>query len=120
MNPTQDPVRLVPFAVANGASTSDDHNLLGHVIVGVFTPAALTSTTIAFDQRFVPDPAAPNTGTWVPVYDSDGNEVSITVAAGRFTAINPTALPFAGQTRIRTGSAEGAARTIQLVTRQLG
>lgn len=120
MNPTQDPVRRVAFTVASGAAVSTDHNLLGHVVHAVITPAAFTSTTIAFDQWVVPDPAAPNTGRWVPVYDSDGNEVSITVAADRFTVIPPSTLPYAAQTRLRTGSNEAADRTVTLVTRQLG
>lgn len=120
MNPTQDPTRKVPFAVANGATTSDAHNLLGHVIHAVITPEAFTSTTIKFDQWVVPDPDAPNTGIWVPVYDSDGAELSITVAADRFIIISPSALPYAARTRLRTGSAEGADRVIQVVTRALG
>lgn len=120
MNPTQDPVRRVAFTVANGAAVSDDHNLLGHVVHGVITPAAFTSTTIGFDQWVVPDPDYPHVGRWVPVYDADGNEVSITVAADRFTVIPPSTLPYAAQTRIRTGSTEGADRRVVLVTRQLG
>ena len=120
MNPTQDPVRRVPFTVASGAAVSTDQNLLGHVVLGVVTPEAFTSTTVAFDQWVVPDPDYPNVGRWVPVYDATGDEVSITVAADRFTVVPPSTLPYAAQTRLRTGSAEGADRTVLLVTRQLG
>ena len=117
---SKDPVRRVPFAIASGQTTSDKQDLMGHVIVGIITPSTLTSTAITFEQ-FVPNADYPEAaGTWVPVHDSDGTEVSITVAADRFTAVNPTAVPYAGMTRIVAGSAEGADRVIHLVTRALG
>lgn len=118
----QDPVRRVPFTVPAGTSTSSAGvDLLGHVIVAVITPSAFTSTTVSFDQWVVTDPAAnPNDGTWVPVYDSDGSEVAITVAANRVTLVSPSTFPYAAKVRVRTGSAEAAERTLVLVTRALG
>lgn len=110
----QDPIRRVSFTVANGATASTKADLMGHVPVGVITPAALTSTTLAFDQW---DDVV---GDWVPVYDDTGTEVSITIAASRYTVIPPSTVPYVGKTRLRVGSAEAAERTLVLVTRALG
>lgn len=100
--------------IANGQTTSQALRVTGGVICGLITPAALTGTAITFTACDTVD------GTFVPVYDSDGNQVSVAVAASRALGLSGTEAdalapwPFI---KLVSGSAEGAAREIKVVLR---
>jgi hypothetical protein len=90
---------------------TDALDLRGKALVGIVTPAALTSTSMTF--KFSHDSGT----TFTDLYDSSGNQVSITVAASRFIGL--LAEDFVGATHIKlaTGSGEAADRTITAVMR---
>lgn len=102
------------FTIAITAATSDAKRVTGGVIVGLLMPAAFTGTTITF--------TASDTfgGTYGPVYDSDGNQVSLAVAASRRIGLSGTEAdalspwPFL---KIVSGSNEAAERLVKITLR---
>lgn len=104
--------RTISATIASGGTTTDVIPLLGGVAAGIITPAALTSVTFTFT---VCDTA---TGTFVPLYDSAGNLVSITVTTSRaygITGAEADALAPWAFIKIVGNAAEAAARTIVVV-----
>lgn len=97
--------------IASGGTTSDVIPVQDYVITGVIIPAAITSTTLTFTACATKD------GTFMPVYDSDGNQVSLAVAASRAIGLSGAeadALAPFQWIRVVMGSAELAARTLSL------
>lgn len=99
----------VTVAVASAGTTATPViRTDGYAITGIITPATLTSTAITFTA------CTTATGTFVPVYDSDGSQVSVAVAADRALGLSGSeadalaAWPFI---KLVCGSAEGGDRT---------
>ena len=95
--------------VANGATDSDATDLQGHTLCGVFLASTFDGTTLGFK---VSDSLA---GTYVVMHDGS-SDVSKTVAASRYVALNPS--DFAGVRFLKfvAGSQTGAT-VITLATR---
>lgn len=99
--------------IASSETESEPIHLRDRIMVGVITPAALTSTAIKFQA------AAQQTGTYRPVYAGD-TEVSITVATNEARAValageDADALSAWSWIKLVTGSAEAADRDFILV-----
>ena len=104
------PISLVA-TIANGQTTSGEIELRDYALAAIVTPAALTSTAITFTV------SATKGGTYVPLYDSAGNQVSVTVTTSRaygITGEEADALAAFNFIKLVGGSAEGAARDIYL------
>lgn len=102
----------VTATIANGATTSDVVHLRDHAMVGLIMPAAFTGTTITFTASDSP------TGTFVPVYDSDGNQISVAVAVSRALGLSGAeadALAPFQFVKLVSGSTEGAERLVIVV-----
>lgn len=99
-NPSQSAV------IANGAQSSAAINCSGMTLVGFMMPAAFTGTALTFEVCDTLD------GTYLPLYDSANALVSMTVAASRAYVTNPLLFQGVQFLKIKSGSAEGAARTI--------
>jgi hypothetical protein len=100
------------ISIASGQTTSAEEDIQDYMVAGLITPSALTSTTITFQASNA------SGGTFVDVYDSDGNQVSLAVAASRAIGLSGAeadALAPFKWIKVVCGSAEGAARTIQLI-----
>lgn len=99
--------------IANGGTASTVIDLQGLVLVQIIMPAALTGTSITFQSC-----PTSSGGTFQTLYNSSNTAMSITVAASRSYNIAP--VDFAGVRflKVVSGSAEGAQRTIGLVTRE--
>lgn len=108
-----DPIYTEPSIVANGGTESAIVALNGHVIVGIAVPAAITSTTAELQTTI-------DGSTWLPIYDRLGTKYTLDLVAGRYIALPPGEIAGLHNVRIKTGTAEGAARTFQLVLRKLG
>lgn len=109
-----DPVDYVEVTAASGATTSSQLDLRGFCLVGVATPAALTSTSATIQT-------SPDGGTtWLPVHNREGDAITIALGASRYVALSPAEMPGLGVVRLLLGSAEQAARTIVLAVRKLG
>jgi hypothetical protein len=105
------PVAL-DVVIANGATDSDEIRIGDYVITGIRIPAAITSATLTFEG------AGQNGGTYAPIYDSDGNQVSVAIAVSRSIGLSAAELDAVSAwpwIKIIMGSAEGAARTLELV-----
>jgi hypothetical protein len=100
------------LTVSSGGTTSAAFGVGDYTIAGVITPSALTSTAITF--------TASDTfgGTYAPVYDSDGNQVSLSAAASRAIGLSGAeadALAPFKWLKLVCGSAEAADRAITVV-----
>lgn len=95
--------------IANGAQSSSYIAALGFVLCGFYTPAALTGTAMTFEVCDTPD------GTFLPLKSTtSGTALSYTVAASGYYAVDPKDFMGVSYLKIKSGSAEGAARTIKL------
>ncbi len=107
------PIEVVTsVAIANGQTVSDAVDLGGLRPIALVTPAALTGTSFTFQSSV-------DGTTFVPVYDSSGSQVSVTVSTSRFVVLSPTSFAGVRHLKVVSGSAEGAARTIQIVARAI-
>ncbi len=100
--------------ILSGQTVSDVQDLRDYALVGIILPAAMTGVTMTFQVSDV------RGGTYVPAYDSEGNQVSIGVAASRaigFSGAEADAMSPFQFIKLVSGSAEGANRTIILCLR---
>ena len=102
----------VPTAtIANGATTSGAIDLGGCTLAGIQLPAAFTGTSLKFQA------ATTLGGTYQTLIDGLGNDVSKTVAQGKFLRLSPGEFAGVQFLKIVSGSAEGGARTLELAVR---
>ena len=111
--PNQFGGRLCQTAVtiASGQTASGEADLGGTTLVGVMLPAALTGTAVTFTAALAPG------GTFNPVTGSNGSALSYTVAANKYLAIDPALFHGVQFLKAVSGSAEGADRTLVLVSK---
>lgn len=95
-----------PAIIANGQQESATINQGGFSLCGVLIPAAFTGTSISFE-------ASIDNVTFYPVYNTiAGVLLSYVVAPSRYIAIDPKDFHGIQYLKIKSGSAEGAARTL--------
>jgi hypothetical protein len=99
--------------IANGAQSSSVADLLGFTLCAVETPSAFTGTAITFE-------VSNDNSTFVPVHKEDGNAYSITVSTSRATIVDIQKFRGFRYLKIKSGSAEGGARTVTLHCAALG
>jgi hypothetical protein len=105
------PIRaFTNVTIANGQQASPTLNLNGSTLCGIHMPATFTGTSLTFQAAPTED------GTYQAVM-WQGSDFSVTVAAGRYVALNPAIFAGISFIRIVSGSAEGAARTLTAVSR---
>lgn len=97
--------------IASGQTVSGAIDLQGLVLVQIIMPAAFTGTAITFQSSI-------NDVTYQALYNSSNSQMSITVAASRNYNIAPVDFAGCRYLKLVSGSAEGAGRTIGLVTRE--
>jgi len=100
------------LTIANGAQTSDDLDLarLGEQVVGILTPASMTGTAMTFTVCFIGT-------TFVPLHDSTGAAVSITIGSSRYIYLPPAIFAGVARLRVVSGSVESGAKIISVITR---
>lgn len=108
-----DPVNVATVTVAASGTASTVLDCAGHVPVALITPAALTSTALTLKAGISPD-------ALLPVHETTGSALSITVAAGRFIPLPPSSFSGMLHLQLVCGSAEAAGRTFQVLLRKLG
>ena len=108
-------ISRIDVAIASGQTVSSVANLAnGQTLVGLILPAALTGTTITFQRCDTAD------GTFVPIYSMDGASVyGIVAGTSRYVPVQPDVFSGVPFVKVVSGSAEGAARTIGLVCRNV-
>ena len=96
--------------IANGQQVSNAINLNGFVLVAVLLPAAFTGTALTFQGSL--------DGTnFFDMKKSDGTALSYTVAQGTFVPIDPTLFHGLAAVKLKSGSAEGAQRTLAVAVK---
>lgn len=98
--------------IANGGTDSTVLQLGEHTFLALGMPASFTGTTITFKA------SSSEGGTFTIVKDDAGADVSITVGASRWVALQSAVMAKLAAFRwlkLVSGSAEGAARTIEVV-----
>lgn len=100
------------LSIANGDQESSAIDCQGFVLCGIFFPAAFTGTTLTFE---ISDLLA---GTYVPLKNTtSGTSLSYTIAQGTFAAIDPKDFQGVRFLKVKSGSAEGASRTLKCAMR---
>ena len=107
----------IPVTVANGTSLSASVDLRFAAVAGIYMSAAWTSAFLTFQ-------ASSDGLTFSDIFNNDGTEYKLTVAAGQFVPFVPLELPGVRFLKIRsgvTGTAvnQGADRLLTLVTREV-
>lgn len=103
---------FVTVSIANGAQLSSALNCGGMSLVGIVMPAAFTGTAITFL-------GSADNSTFVDVYNTAGTQISATVGTSQYVALSPSDLTSIQYLKLKSGSAEGAARTITCVLRAI-
>jgi hypothetical protein len=98
--------------IANGATSSGAVDLQGRGVVQIILPAAFTGASITFT-------ASPNDGTYQALYNTSNTALSMTVTQGRTYILAPSDLVGVRYLKLVSASAEGASRTIGIVSREL-
>lgn len=99
----------VPLVIANGDQESAAIDLKGSSLVGILLPASFTGTAITFEVASAID------GTYVALKTAvGGTALSYTVAQNTYAAIDPKDFSGVRFLKLKSGSAEGGARTLLL------
>jgi hypothetical protein len=102
---TSDKARGFRVQVAASGTESTSIPCLGYSLVGFITPAELTSTAITFQ-------ASLDGITYVPIKNTSGTALSVTVAASGYYTLDPANFVGIPHLRLVCGSSEGDARDI--------
>lgn len=107
-------LQTAPAAIANGNSQSDVINVAPLVPVGIILPAAWTAASLTFLVSV-------DGTTFYPLQDMSG-EVSVTVTAGQYVALDPAIFIGIISMKLRSGTAavpvnQGADRAFTLVSK---
>ena len=104
--------------IAASASLSNEADLWPGTLVGIWMPAAWTAASMTFQAL------SPDGSTWLELYTYAGAELTLTVAAGQFIAIDPTQWKGISSVKVRSGTSaspvnQTAQAIVTLITRQL-
>lgn len=105
--------RGIVATIASGQTVSSLIDMRPFAQGGFILPAAFTGASISFLVATEDDP---NVATFAPLYDSSNALVSLTVIQGRAYAFPISLFPFAW-VKLVSGSAEGGARSIKVITK---
>ena len=103
--------------ISSGGSLSPEVGLGEKTLVGILMPAGWDAASITFQ-------ATPDDVNFGELYNSGGTEVTFTVAAGQFIAVDPTLWRGITGIKVRSGTSaspvnQTANRTLTLITRSV-
>ncbi len=98
--------------IANGATTSGSIDLQGRGLVAMIMPAAFTGSTVSFQ-------ISPDDVTYYDLYNTNNTQLSCTVTQGRAYLFVPGDFVGVRYLKVKSGSTEGGARVITLLSREL-
>ena len=104
--------------IAASASLSGQTDIFPGTLVGIWMPAAWTAASMTFQAL------SPDGSTWLNLINYAGSELTLTVAAGQFIAIDPTQWKGISSVKVRSGTSaspvnQTAQAIVTLITRQL-
>lgn len=101
--------KFFTLTIPSGGQETEFFRVGDYLITAVKTPAAFTGIAITLRGCEIPN------GTYLPVHDSAGTEISLVVAPDRITGVDgnkadaAAGIPFM---KLRSGAVEAAARTV--------
>lgn len=98
--------------IANGEQESAVVDLTGFTLCGIHLPADLTGTALTILVEN-------GKGVYTTMADGAGSDVSYTVAASKYIPVSPSRFSGCNKIKVKSGSAEEAARTITLSLRDI-
>lgn len=102
--------------IADAATDSGQVDLLGYQLAGIVIPAEWEGIALKF--KAAAQARDGGAGTFFPVHDKAGTEVSFTVAASRFVHVDPELLAGARFVKLVAGTAQTGAVTLQVMKRR--
>jgi hypothetical protein len=107
------------FTIANGASVSEALRLNGGMVEAIIMPASWTAAGLSFQS------SETEAGSYLPLFDALGDEITLTVAAGRTVILPLATVRGVDWLKLVSGTSalavnQGAARTITVLTRTYG
>jgi hypothetical protein len=96
--------------IAASGTTSAEVDLMGTKVVGVYIPATFTGTTLKFSSAHTAG------GTSFVMQDGLGSDYTVTVATGKYIALDPVKFVGVRFLKIISGSTESAERSLVLAT----
>ncbi len=97
--------------ISASGTTSNAIDLGGTALCGVYIPSGFQGTSITFQAATAID------GSFVAVKGKDGQNISATVAASQYTALDPADFAGVRFLKIVSGTTESAQRTLKLAAR---
>lgn len=114
MNHITERTKVIPVSIASGASQSNVIDLEGLSMLAIEMPSQWTTAALTF--LAAPD----STGTFLPIYDDGGTEVTVAApAAARMISLDTIALKLAPYRYVKLRSGTAAASTNQAAARTL-
>ena len=110
-----DTFESITATIPDGATQSGAIDMRGTAIFGVLLPSGFSGTQLTFQMS--------NDGgdTWVDVYEKDGTQFALTVAASRYVIVPVSDFPGAVTMRVLTNSApSGDDEDVIIYTRTIG
>lgn len=99
--------------IASGQQDSAAVNLVGGTLCGVYLPAAFTGASLTFKASTAVG------GTYKEVLNEDGTPYTVTVSADGYSPVDPSVFAGVLFLKVRSASAEGAGRSLDLSIRRL-
>ncbi len=97
------------ITISASAASSQTLSLSRLTLVGLITPAAMTGTSITFNA------ASSEDGTYRNLVDSDGNALTVAIAADRHIVLDPSAFIACDNIQLVSNQTEAAERELTLV-----
>lgn len=97
--------------IASSGTASAAVDLGGLTLCGLYVPATFTGTALTFQTSLTLG------GTYVAVLDDAGGSLTRTVAQGKYLPLDPSIFAGIQFLKVVSGSTEGAARDIILISR---
>ena len=99
--------------VAVSGTTSGAINLQGFAPCGLYFPATTDGTTVTFQ-------ASADGTTYYPIYGTDGNQISYTIAASRYVPLDPSVFAGVAFLKLVLGTQSTTATVVGIGARRLG
>ncbi len=112
-NDFQSQILTENVVITAGTSSSNGLSLGGCSLVGVVTPATMTSTSLRFEASF-------DGGTsYIPIENGAGGNISKTISGGEYIPLDAADFLGVNYLRIISGSNEASNRTLTVIMRAI-
>lgn len=97
----------------SGTSPTDEIELRDQTILRIQVGASWDSAALYAEEKLSDD------GAWAPLYDDEGNRISIAVAASRVVRLDERIFQHARAVRFLSSNSQGGTRTLTIQTERI-